>query len=398
MDFPQALTALDYLKDLEFRRRRDHEAALSRLGISAADLTNQLEGFHTCIKDWAGHAETHERKIEALYSNLYVALRRWVLINELTIEPFSRHNCLAMLNTLYPPATVYQPTSRLTPEILMRQREGFFTYVQAVERKGPIVLRALMEQNKNEGDSNGWPKVRDILDKYLRITLTLIEQYRDVTSSSEMVAAFHEQEERRKRKEKADSGVSFGSTDGQYLRSPEKRKASPSLPEVTEATEAQPMALREKRNYSTLEKIARELRKFRENRKRADTFDSLDKDKENHATVVAPTVHESFQSAASAPMPIATASFAPAPTYAAQPSAETRMAKGLRKIKSLGDVKMARATQLRNRPAVPALPTTFLPDMTFGQEQPRDFEFGRSSSSMDKLRGFRSRGQTAYEL
>jgi len=371
VDFPQALTALDYLKDLEFRRRRDHEAALSRLGIGASEVADELIGFEQCIKDWASQMEMHERKIEALYSNLYVALRRWVLINELMIAPFSRHNCLAMLNTLYPPATASQPTTKLTPDILKRQREGFFSYIQAVERKGPTVLRPLMEQNKNEGDINGWPKVRDILDKYLRVAMMLIEQYGQVTTASNMIVTHREQEERRKRKEKGDSGVSFASlgAEGRPSMSPEKRKASPS------PMETQPMPLREKRNYSTLEKIARELRRFKDNRKRSGTLDSLDKENE----VVLPSVTQSFQSTASAPVPLTT----PFNNAQQAPSTETRIAKGLRKIKSLGDVKVTRNAHLRNAPAVPTLPSAF----TTG---------GRGS--MDMLSGFRKPQQTAYEV
>lgn len=371
VDFPQALTALDYLKDMEFRRRRDHEAALSRLGIGAFEVTGELVGFEQCIKDWASQMEMHERKIEALYSNLYVALRRWVLINELMIAPFSRQNCLAMLNTLYPPANASQPTTKLTPDILRRQREGFFSYIQAVERKGPTVLRPLMEQNRNEGDDHGWPKVRDILDKYLRVAMMLIEQYGQVTSASSMVTAHREQEERRKRKEKGDSGVSFASVkaEGRPSSSPEKRKSPPS------PMETQPMALREKRNYSTIEKIARELRKFKDNRKRSGTLDGMDKENE----AVRPTVTQSFQSTASAPLPITTHF---GNVQQAAPT-ETRIAKGLRKIKSLGDVKVARNAHLRDAPAVPILLS--------------GLHSGRGSPDVLKS-GFRKPHQTAYEV
>ena len=371
VDFPQALTALDYLKDLEFRRRRDHEAALSRLGIGATELAGELAGFEQCIRDWTSQMETHERKIEALYSNLYVALRRWVLINELMIAPFSRHNCLAMLNTLYPPVTASQPTSKLTPDILKRQRQGFFSYIQAVERKGPTVLRPLMDQNKNEGDDNGWPKVRDNLDKYLRVAMTLIEQYSQVTSASNMITSHREQEERRKRKEKGDSGVSFASVgvEGRPSTSAEKRKSPPS------PAQTQSMPLGEKRNYSTLEKIARELRKFKDNRKRSGTMDSMDKENE----VAQPGVTRSFQSTASAPVPLTTH----LSNDQQSPPTVTRIANSLRKIKSLGDVRVARNAHLRNAPAVPSLP----------------FNIDSDRGSMDILRsGFRKPHQEVYEF
>ena len=38
VDFPQALSALDYLKDLEVRRRREVVAAFDKLGIAREDL------------------------------------------------------------------------------------------------------------------------------------------------------------------------------------------------------------------------------------------------------------------------------------------------------------------------------------------------------------------------
>jgi hypothetical protein len=388
VDFPQALTALDYLKDLEFRRRRDHEAALARLDIGTAEVSNHLDGFHQCIKEWAGQMEMHERKVEAVYSNLFVALRRWVLINELTIEPFCRHNCLAMLNTLYPPAITSQPTSRLTPDVLKRQREGFFSYIQAVERKGPIVLRPLMEQNANDGEAHGWPKVRDILDKYLRVSLMLIEQYAQVTSASDMIAAYNEQEERRKRKEKADSGVSFGSVTGHRPSfSPEKRKSPPS------PVEMQRVPMQEKRTLntlSTIEKIARELRKFRENRKRSGTFDSTEK--ENGHIQNFTTLTNSFQSTASAPLPQTTPLYVTVPQ---QQHAETRIAKGLRKIKSLGDVKVARNAQAAAAPPMPVLPPTFASE--FRSQSPAR-GLASTRGSMDRLRGFRKPLQRAYEV
>lgn len=79
VDFPQALTGLDYLEDLNSRRRRDIRSAKQRLGV--ADTTHprspQLDlspGLRTWLKD----VENSERKAEALFTQLYVALRRWV--------------------------------------------------------------------------------------------------------------------------------------------------------------------------------------------------------------------------------------------------------------------------------------------------------------------------------
>lgn len=82
VDFSQALTGLDYLKDLETRRRREGAAAFNRLGIERdqlrADREELLKTAHPTVAKWADDTEKSETKIEALYTQVYVALRRWV--------------------------------------------------------------------------------------------------------------------------------------------------------------------------------------------------------------------------------------------------------------------------------------------------------------------------------
>ena len=80
VDFPQALTALDYLKDLEVRRRREVVAALDRLGIDRADLGERavLAQKYPGVLAWINSIEEKERKVEALYTQVYLGLRRWV--------------------------------------------------------------------------------------------------------------------------------------------------------------------------------------------------------------------------------------------------------------------------------------------------------------------------------
>lgn len=80
VDFPQALTGIDYLKDLETRRRREVQAVLSRLDIDKstlqfdAELAKQYPG----IARWLQSIEAKEHKLDAYYTYLYVGLRRWV--------------------------------------------------------------------------------------------------------------------------------------------------------------------------------------------------------------------------------------------------------------------------------------------------------------------------------
>lgn len=93
VDFPQALTGLDYLKDLEARRRREVGAAMNRLAIDRAALHSDrsLCEDYPGVQRWVVSIEEKERKIEALYTQLYIVLRRWVSIAT-TIEPhFSRN-------------------------------------------------------------------------------------------------------------------------------------------------------------------------------------------------------------------------------------------------------------------------------------------------------------------
>lgn len=81
VDFPQALAGLDYLKDIETRRRREVATALERLDISRETLgtaEDDLSRRYPGVVQWFKSVEEKERKIEALYTQLFVGLRRWV--------------------------------------------------------------------------------------------------------------------------------------------------------------------------------------------------------------------------------------------------------------------------------------------------------------------------------
>jgi hypothetical protein len=79
VDFPQALTALDYLKDLETRRRKEVLAALKRLGITGAEgETSDLAKRYPGVLSWLNSIENKEKKVMALYTQVYLGLRRWV--------------------------------------------------------------------------------------------------------------------------------------------------------------------------------------------------------------------------------------------------------------------------------------------------------------------------------
>ena len=82
VDFTQALTALDYLKDLENRRKRELTHSLQRLGLDSA-IVHQAGGEvskNPRISEWVQGMREKERKVEALYTQVYIGLRRWVSI------------------------------------------------------------------------------------------------------------------------------------------------------------------------------------------------------------------------------------------------------------------------------------------------------------------------------
>ncbi|KAJ9604086.1 hypothetical protein H2200_011609 [Cladophialophora chaetospira] len=235
VDFPQALTAMDYLKDLEVRRRREVVAALDKLGIDQEDISrrDKLAQKYPGVLRWVMDIEESERKVEALYTQVYLGLRRWTLINELSLTPFDKGNCLAMLNTLYPPINMnaghfIQPTAQLTPQILTQQRTQFFKYITAVEKTGPCVLTYLMNHAKRKEDPNGWVTLRDSLDKYITQANSIIEQCYEITGNglSPTAASFSSAEHEEEGRRKVDSAISFGSGSSSNRNSAQSNKSA----------------------------------------------------------------------------------------------------------------------------------------------------------------------------
>jgi hypothetical protein len=156
-----------------------------------------------------------------------------------------------MLNTLYPPVATSQPTKVLTAAILKKQRDGFFRYIQIVEKNGPSVLKTVMEQGKLEGDDNGWGAVQQCLDKYLSVAKNMIDDCSEITN----VDHFGPAEGTWKRKgKKTDSGVSFGSDQRPSTSTSTKEKPLPSSPNESKFSH---------KGLSTLEKITREFKRMR---------------------------------------------------------------------------------------------------------------------------------------
>lgn len=84
VDFPQALTALDYLKDLETRWKKELSSAMQRLNISYEDAQNpkqsELAAKYPGVMVWLETINAKARSLETFYTQVYIGLRRWVSI------------------------------------------------------------------------------------------------------------------------------------------------------------------------------------------------------------------------------------------------------------------------------------------------------------------------------
>lgn len=101
-----------------------------------------------------------------------------------------------MVNVLYPhpPGNesrehAIMPTPHLTPSVLLQQRVGFLKFITAVESRGPLALKPLMDQGKPKNapnSANGWSYVSHALDQYLRVVLRTIEEASCVRSREDL--------------------------------------------------------------------------------------------------------------------------------------------------------------------------------------------------------------------
>ncbi|EEP81947.1 predicted protein [Uncinocarpus reesii 1704] len=258
VDFPQALTALDYLRDLENRRKKGVMEALSRLGISGAEGEKQeLAKRYPGVLTWIDTMESKERVAVALYTQVYVRLRHWTLINEMLLEPFNKANCIAMLNTLFPPVASSPPTPHLNPKILQEQRMQFFNLILEVGKKGKQVLEPVIQKDMRAGDTTGWPVAQDYIEKYLRAAMAIIDECSEVSGrqSFEEPPPFEGKHKGRK----VDSGISFLSIDrpstSSSITSHNNKHLNKPLPQSPTS--------KPKHGGTTLERIAKEIRKMK---------------------------------------------------------------------------------------------------------------------------------------
>lgn len=204
------------------------------------------------------------------------------------LEPFNKANCIAMLNTLYPPTTSGSPTRQLSPAILASQRNAFFRYIQGVEKNGRGILKNLENQGARSGDANGWPSVREAIDQYLRTATGVIEDCLQVTGPEIFASG---DEESRRAERRTDSGVSFATGDrpstsssSGSVRKPSSSSSSvnkplPPSPRREQPSRSATAPLNFKKPMSTLEKIARGIENFRSRNDAKETTSHGDREK-----------------------------------------------------------------------------------------------------------------------
>jgi hypothetical protein len=205
----------------------------------------------------------------------------------MALQPFNKNNCHAMLNTLYPPVEATQPSARLSIPLLMVQREGFFNYVRAVEGQGPMCLQTLMRQGARYGEENGWPAVKRTLTNYLNLSNKMIRESQDISSmdvyinSTPSVPFKHPEADQptldvvaQEIHRKTDSGIGFN--DKMHSKTPSTSSKQSSLSTstapsiVTPPSSRAPSSAFEFGKGSTLERLARELRKMKPRRLKVD--------------------------------------------------------------------------------------------------------------------------------
>lgn len=215
VDFPQSLTALDYAKDLENRWKKEMALALQRLEINREDVDNlrqsELAIKYPGVITWLESINAKARTLEALYTQLYVGLRSWMIINEILLEPHNKHNHIALLNTLYPPVSPgsVTPTSQLTYHVLKMQRDAFFRMINKVSTRGTEPVYHMVHQGEGGQREGAWHAVFNALEKYLDLVNEMIDECVLVNEPAYFGGSISSYGSKTR---KVDSGCSFGTT------------------------------------------------------------------------------------------------------------------------------------------------------------------------------------------
>ncbi|KAF7943154.1 hypothetical protein EAE96_011096 [Botrytis aclada] len=175
VDFDQALTGIDYLQDLECRRREALREVALRLKIDKHNWRRVLSADPDA-KRWVEDIQAQETIIEGFYATCFVDLRIWTMLHELKAHPFYKPNALAMLNTLYPPCIRDLPNDRIDPDKLRKHRAKFYDLIIKVTHEGVAALKDFETLLKNPACKHNWVDTRENLRDYIELACKMIEQ------------------------------------------------------------------------------------------------------------------------------------------------------------------------------------------------------------------------------
>ncbi|QSZ33426.1 hypothetical protein DSL72_004994 [Monilinia vaccinii-corymbosi] len=175
VDFSQALTGIDYLQDLECRRREALREVALRLKIEKNNWRKVLSSDPDA-KKWVEDIQAQETIIERFYAACFIDLRIWTMLHELKTEPFYKPNVLAMLNTLYPPCIKELPNDLIDLDKLRQHRAKFYNFITQVEHGGTSVLEDFESLLKNPDCKHNWVDTRENLRDYIELASKMIEQ------------------------------------------------------------------------------------------------------------------------------------------------------------------------------------------------------------------------------
>lgn len=250
VDFAQALTALDYIRDLQGRWKKEIDASFNRLNITSQDASDpqhsEVARNFPNVLTWYKDISNKARMIDFLYTQVYIGLRRWVsfiprfkyrvpyltflfqvLVNQMMLEPFDKANCLALLNTLLPPLhrDSSTPTQQLSTAILGNHRDTFFKFITTFEAD-PSILEPIIKQGARPGDENGWPALYDAIDRYLNAVLEMIDECTLINEPGQISKSGVQR--------RTDSGISFGPDFGPCPTSSQSSDTEKPLPHFPE--------------------------------------------------------------------------------------------------------------------------------------------------------------------
>ncbi|KXG48739.1 uncharacterized protein PGRI_026090 [Penicillium griseofulvum] len=236
VDFAQALTALDYIRTLQTRWKKEIEASFNRLNVTSKDASDpehsEVARKYPNVLTWYESITEKALLIERLYTHVHLGLRRWMLVNQIMLEPFDKANCLALLNTLLPPVhrDSPTPTQQLSTATLGQHRDKFFKLITSYNGD-PSMLESVIKQGARYNEENGWPALHEALDRYLNAVLEMIDECTLINDPSQIGKSGVQR--------RTDSGISFGPDFGPspaFSQSSDTEKPLPHFPEPNTGT------------------------------------------------------------------------------------------------------------------------------------------------------------------